>query len=247
MNNTDQSSTSRAIEALNTDYDRAIHEIYGPPPWAAPAPSEHPTPRTDNDPPLMTLTVNRAKWRHLADLLTPEHLHHEGMNECHICDKPVVDAAIERISDLERELAMALEKLARWESGASKILPPGSDPSEDYVANMFFESFEELKNDLGQARVKLDQKQKAHDFTRTYFRTTKDDLYDAQQALGKEKGKVTQLTMHRELLTIALQEIVDSTCSIDGRVPKSIQMAQQALAAVKGSEPSPNEQPITPP
>ena len=54
--------------------------------------------------PLLTITVNREKWRKLADAVTPAHHHHEGMNECNICDRPVVDSAILRIRELESNL-----------------------------------------------------------------------------------------------------------------------------------------------
>lgn len=43
------------------------------------------------------------------------------MNECHICDRPVVDAAIERIADLERQLAEAREQRDRLAEALKRI------------------------------------------------------------------------------------------------------------------------------
>ncbi len=51
------------------------------------------------------------------------------------------------LAELRERHRITLEKLAKWESVAAEILPPGSDAGESGVPEMFFDSFEELKKE----------------------------------------------------------------------------------------------------
>lgn len=49
---------------------------------------------------LIKMLVNGDKWEELRELLKLEHEHTDGMNECSICDEPLVDAAIKELERL---------------------------------------------------------------------------------------------------------------------------------------------------
>lgn len=55
-----------------------------------------------------------------------------------------------------REVNRLREALKKWEDGAAEILPTGSDASEPEVAKMFFDSFEEIKEELSAARLEAE-------------------------------------------------------------------------------------------
>lgn len=50
------------------------------------------------------IQVKEEHWEELRELCEEPHLHYEGMNECPICDKPLIEAAIDKIKRLENEV-----------------------------------------------------------------------------------------------------------------------------------------------
>lgn len=51
---------------------------------------------------FLAIRVREDKWEQLRKLVIPAHKHPEGMNECHICDRDLIDATIDKLTDLER-------------------------------------------------------------------------------------------------------------------------------------------------
>lgn len=53
----------------------------------------------------MQIDVSKSEWEKLRKLLEVPHEHHDGMNECHICDEPIVTAAVNEITKLRGALS----------------------------------------------------------------------------------------------------------------------------------------------
>ena len=55
---------------------------------------------------IIAIHVNKERWdelRALIDDIEGPHEHYDGMNECNICDEPVIDAAIRLLHQLEQK------------------------------------------------------------------------------------------------------------------------------------------------
>ena len=55
---------------------------------------------------LIKITVNRKKWDRVRELCQKPHDHYEGMNECQICDEPLIDVIgrkLEKLKDIEEK------------------------------------------------------------------------------------------------------------------------------------------------
>ena len=77
-----------------------------------------------------------------------EHVFKDCLTELRERERLALESArrLDALSSAGMAKILELEsKLAKWESGAAAILPPGTDPGESGVAKMFFDSFEELK------------------------------------------------------------------------------------------------------
>ena len=62
---------------------------------------------------ILSLDISKSEWDRLRRLLEIPHRHYEGMNECAICDAPVISCAIGEILDLRKKLAKAQRKIKR--------------------------------------------------------------------------------------------------------------------------------------
>lgn len=57
---------------------------------------------------MITITISQSNFEELAKLVVVPHEHYDGMNECYICDRPITEAAIEKIKELEAKWAKAV-------------------------------------------------------------------------------------------------------------------------------------------
>lgn len=75
--------------------------------------------------PLIKFVESKDKVAKLRQLVEVPHLHHGGQNECSICDRSLISAAIEKIETLTKAVQKAsglLEKSAGPYDEACKIL-----------------------------------------------------------------------------------------------------------------------------
>jgi hypothetical protein len=60
---------------------------------------------------MIEIIVSQAKFDELRRLVAIMHKHYDGMNECPVCDTPIIDAAIHRIKELKAALVCAQKPL----------------------------------------------------------------------------------------------------------------------------------------
>jgi len=55
---------------------------------------------------LITLTVSRTVWSEICAICKPaEHEHADGINECQVCDEPVMEVALRKLKERIGELS----------------------------------------------------------------------------------------------------------------------------------------------
>jgi len=99
----------------------------------------------------INIDVDRVKWEKIRKLVAIEHEHSDGMNECSICDMPMVDSIIDHMSidaclivKYYEALVQAVKVIKAWHGDEMFDIYYKKSPEMELIQNAF--DFSNVKN-----------------------------------------------------------------------------------------------------